>query len=304
MGQPELHRPEAVAPYGEEPVGSSPTGAGRAEGAEAPTSTSGQRRRVATLPLLGNRQSLRTLLIGLSVVILFGLWWYGSTLFPAYLLPGPQPVWASFTNAWGRGVWTFEVATTLLHMVVAFGIVIAVGLPIGIVIGRFWFIEDLSRVAMIFLQTVPTIVLIVLALIIIGSNDTAVVAVTVASGFTYFTLNVIQGTKAIDHDLIEMGRAYGARELTLMRTILLPSVVPYFLAAGRITLGVAWQVTLFSEYLMGTRGIGFQVSAAIKLLDTASVFMWGLSVVLLTIAFEYGIFRPIERYLTRHMRRD
>jgi ABC-type nitrate/sulfonate/bicarbonate transport system permease component len=62
-------------------------------------------------------------------------------------------------------------------------------------------------------------------------------------------------------------------------------------------------VTLFAEYLMGTKGIGFQVSTAIKLLDTATVFSWGLSVVALTIAFEYGIFRPIEAFLTRHTRR-
>ena len=80
-----------------------------------------------------------------------------------------------------------------------------------------------------------------------------------------------------------------------MRSIIVPSVVPYFLAGGRITLGVAWQVTLFGEYLMGTPGIGFQVSAAIKLLDTASVYAWGLSVVILTIAFEYGVFLGCSR---------
>jgi ABC-type nitrate/sulfonate/bicarbonate transport system permease component len=201
-------------------------------------------------------------------------------------------------------VWVFEVTSTLGHMVVAFGITLGLGLPAGIVIGRSWVVEELTRVTLIFLQTAPTIVLIVLALVVIGTNDTGVVVVTAASCFTYFTLNVIQGTKAIDQDLIEMGRAYGASELALMRSVLLPSVVPYFLAASRITLGVAWQVTLFSEFLMGTRGVGFQVSSAIKLLDTASVFQWGLSIVLLTVAFEYGVFRPVERFLTRHARRE
>ncbi len=251
-----------------------------------------------------NRQTWRLALIAASVGMLIGGWAYGSSIFPSYILPGPGPVFESFSSAWTRGVWMFEVTATLGHMLSAFAIILGLGLPIGIVIGRSWVVEDLTRVALIFLQTVPTIVLIVLALVVIGTNDTGVVAVTAASGFTYFTLNVIQGTKAIDQDLIEMGRAYGAGEAALMRSVLLPSVVPYFLAASRITLGVAWQVTLFSEYLMGTRGVGFQVSTAIKLLDTASVFQWGLSIVLLTIAFEYGIFRPVERSLTRHVRRD
>ncbi|MHB8457109.1 MAG: ABC transporter permease, partial [Acidimicrobiales bacterium] len=129
------------------------------------------------------------------------------------------------------------------------------------------------------------------------------VVVTVASGFTYFLLNVIQGTRSIDRELVDMAKVYGANERVIMRTIVLPSVVPYSLAGGRITLGVAWQVTLFAEYLMGSNGVGFQVSSDVKLLDTASVFMWGLSIVLLTLLFEYGVFRPVEAYLTRYMRR-
>jgi NitT/TauT family transport system permease protein len=202
-----------------------------------------------------------------------------------------------------RGVWWSQVQSTFGHMFLAFAITIAIGLPLGIVIGRYWAVEDLTRVLLIFLQTVPTIVLIALALIFVGTTATGVIGVTVASCLTYFTLNVIQGTKAIDHDLVEMARSFKANERTVMRTIILPSVVPYFLAAGRITLGVAWQVTLFGEYLMGTPGIGFQVSTSIKLLDTASVFAWGLTVVALTIAFEYGVFRPVEWLLTRHARR-
>ena len=245
---------------------------------------------------------LRTLLVLVSVALLVAGWWFASRFYAPYILPGPSPVWDSLRDSLSRGAWWREVKATFAHMFIAFAVILGIGLPAGILIGRFWVVEDLSRVLLIFLQTVPTIVLIAFALVFIGTNDTSVIVVTVASGFTYFTLNVIQGTKAIDRDLVEMARAYNAGELTIMRSILLPSVVPYFLAAGRITLGVVWQVTLFAEYLMGTRGIGFQVSTEIKLLDTASVFAWGLTVVFLTIAFEYGIFRPVEAFLTRHTR--
>jgi NitT/TauT family transport system permease protein len=121
---------------------------------------------------------------------------------------------------------------------------------------------------------------------------------------TYFLLNVIQGTRSVDQDLLDMARAYRSSEMTIMRSVILPSVVPYVLAGARITLGVTWQITLFAEYLMGTAGVGSQVSSAIKLLDTKAVFMWGLSVVALTLAVEYGAFRPIERHLTRHRPKD
>jgi NitT/TauT family transport system permease protein len=253
------------------------------------------------------RSSLRLLVrLGLfltAVAALIGAWTIGSQHFASYILPGPGPVWDAFRSDWDRGVWMSDVQATLAHLFIAYGLTIALGLPIGILIGRFWVIEDLTRALLIFLQTVPTVILIVLVLIFVGSTATGVIAVTVASCFTYFTLNVIQGTKAIDRDLVEMARTYRANELTIMRSIILPSVVPFFLAGGRITLGVAWQVTLFGEYLMGVHGIGFQISGAIGLLSTADVYSWGISVVLLTIAFEYGVFRPIEWLLTRHTRR-
>ncbi|MFN2467223.1 MAG: ABC transporter permease [Gaiellaceae bacterium] len=249
------------------------------------------------------RLLLRALLFLLALVGLYTAWTLGSHRFEDYILPGPGPVWDSFASMWSRGVWTGQVGATLGHMFLAYGITILIGLPLGILIGRFWVVEDLSRALLIFLQTVPTVVLIALALIFVGTSATGVVSVTVASCLAYFTLNVIQGTKSIDRDLVEMARTYSANELTIMRAIVLPSVVPFFLAGGRITLGVAWQVTLFGEYLMGTPGVGFQINAAIKLLDTASVYAWGLSIVALTIAFEYGIFRPVEAFLTRHMRR-
>jgi NitT/TauT family transport system permease protein len=245
----------------------------------------------------------RIALFASALAILCVAWVIGSHHFASYILPGPAPVWDAFRSDWGRGVWISDVKATLGHMFVAYVITIAIGLPVGILIGRFWIIEDLTRPFLIFLQTAPTIVLIVLALIFVGTTASGVVAVTVASCFTYFTLNVIQGTKAIDSDLVEMARTYAASEVTIMRSIILPSVVPFFLAGARITLGVAWQVTLFGEYLMGIHGIGFQISSAIGLLSTADVYAWGLTVVVLTILLEYGIFRPVEWLLTRHARR-
>jgi NitT/TauT family transport system permease protein len=258
----------------------------------------------STAPHPLGRMALRLGLVVASVAALYVAWIFGSHHFADYILPHPDKVWASFRSMVERGVWLTQVEATLGHMFLAYAITIGIGLPLGVVIGRSWVAEDLTRALLIFLQTVPTIVLIALALIFIGTTATGVVAVTVASCLTYFTLNVIQGTKAIDQDLIEMAHAYGAKEITIMRSVILPSVVPYFLAGGRITLGVAWQVTLFGEYLMGTRGVGFQVSTYLKLLDTAAVFAWGLSIVALTIVFEYGFFRPVELFLTRHTRRS
>ncbi|MDQ3053009.1 MAG: ABC transporter permease [Actinomycetota bacterium] len=249
------------------------------------------------------RTARRGLRVLAAVVVLGVAWALIAPNYPSFVFPTPADVWASFTRAVERGVWVEQVLATLGHLGSAFAIVLVAGLPLGILIGRSIIAEDLSRVVLVFFQTVPTVVLIALALAIYGISDESVIGVTVAGSITYFLLNVIQGTRAIDRDLVDMARAYHANETTIMRTVVVPSVIPYFLAGARITLGVAWQITLFSEYLMGSAGIGFNVNTAISLLDTSTVFMWGLSVVALTLLVEYGLFRPVERRLTRHMRR-
>lgn len=288
----------------DQPPAAPPVGAGQpSQDGGAPIGAPPSAKRTRLTPG-ARRRAIRGTLSVASVVVLYLLWLWGSHHFADYILPAPAHVWSSLRDLFSRGVWWTEVTATLGHLFIAFALILAIGLPLGIVIGRQWVVEDLTRVPLIFLQTVPTVVLIALALIFLGTTSTSVVAVTVASGLSYFTLNVIQGTKSIDHDLVEMGRVYGASERRLMRTIVLPSVVPYFLAGSRVTLGVVWQVTLFGEYLMGTNGVGFQISSSIKLLDTASVFAWGLSIVALTIVFEYGLFRPVEAFLTRHSRRS
>lgn len=250
------------------------------------------------------RPWLRPARVAAAGLIIYLLWLLLAPHYPGYILPAPIDVWTSFLETFERGVWVSEVFSTLQHLVAAFGVVLVIGLPLGILIGRSAIAEDLSRISLVFLQTVPTIVLIALALVVVGADDVSVVGVAVAGSLTYFLLNVIQGTRAVDPDLVDMARAYRAPETTIMRSVVLPAVIPYFLAGARVTLGVAWQITLFSEYLMGTPGVGFQISSAIKLLDTKSVFMWGLSVVALTLLVEYGAFRPVERRLTHHSRRD
>jgi len=254
-------------------------------------------------PRVPSRALVRLALFSLGVAALVLVWTVASHYYASYILPGPGEVWDAFRSDWERGVWWSDVKATLGHMFAAYGLTIVIGLPVGVLIGRYWPVDDVTRPCLIFLQTLPTVILIVIVLIFVGSTTSGVVAVTSASCLPYCTLNVIQGTKAIDHDLVEMAKVYRANETTIMRSIIVPSVVPFFLAGARITLGVAWQVTLFAEYLMGVHGIGFQISGAIGLLETNEVWAWGVTVVLLTIAFEYGVFRPIERLLTRHTRR-
>ncbi|MHB8457110.1 MAG: ABC transporter permease, partial [Acidimicrobiales bacterium] len=140
--------------------------AGATEAMESPPLPAGAR--------VARARALRGARILASAASLIGLWWIGSHFYPNYVLPGPPDVWHSFVGTFSRGAWTANIGATLLHMFTAVAIILVVGLPVGIVIGRSAIAEDVSRVWLIFLQTVPTIVLIAIALTFIGASTKAV----------------------------------------------------------------------------------------------------------------------------------
>jgi NitT/TauT family transport system permease protein len=218
------------------------------------------------------------------------------------VLPSPGEVWSAFHDDLERGAWWDAVSATLGHVLTAFALIVAIGIPIGVAMGRLAAIEDLLRVPVILLQTIPTIALAGIALIAIGTGDSGVIAVTVASALPFFAVGIVQGTREVDPGLVQMARAYGAGEGTVVRSVVLPSLLPYVLASGRVALGVAWHVTIVAEYLLGTPAVGSAIAADIRLLDNASVFSWGLTIVAFTVVLEYGAFRPAERLLRRGLR--
>ena len=239
----------------------------------------------------------RVAVLAASFILLLGVWGVASGKLSAIVLPSPSEVWGAFRTDLWQGVWWQRVTTTFGHVGLSFLLIATIGVPIGIAMGRLWYVEDLLRVPAIFLQTIPTIAIAAIALIALGSNSSGVVFVTVASGVTYFVLTVVQGTRQVDLGMLDMARVYRASEARIVRTIVLPALVPYILAGSRIALGVAWHVALVAEYLMGAGGVGTALAADVRLLDTASLFSWGLTIVVLTIMIEYAVFRSLEQLL-------
>ena len=111
--------------------------------------------------------------------------------------------------------------------------------------------------------------------------------------------NVAQGVDATDGGLLELSRAYGFSRWRRVRLVYVPSVLPYFAAACRTSLGLAWKAGVAAEVLCLPRlAIGTQVSNAKTYLDTPGLFAWTLTVLLLSFALERvlgGLLGRLER---------
>ena len=99
--------------------------------------------------------------------------------------------------------------------------------------------------------------------------------------------NTEQGIRSTDKQLLEMARAYKMPPLARILHIYLPGITPYFLAALRSALGMAWKAGIATEaLLLPLVSIGKKIADARVSFETADMFAWTVVVILLSMVIE------------------
>ena len=165
----------------------------------------------------------------------------------------------------------------------------------------------LSRPAEILIEPVVKVVratpvasIVILTLVWISSRNLSVV-ISFMMVFPIVYSNVLEGIRNTDHDLVEAASVYRIRAFKRIRYIYVPSVIPYFNAAIRTALGLAWKSGIAAEVIALPDGsIGERVYEAKIYLSTPDLFAWTLVIIVLAFLFE-RFFLLLTRLLSRRI---
>jgi NitT/TauT family transport system permease protein len=234
---------------------------------------------------------------GLSLGALLAGWAVLGALMPENLLPGPGPAFRALRQAVESGVFLRALTATLGHLLAGTALAVAVGIVVGVLMGRVAVVEALLKDVVAVAQTVPGLIIVTLAIIAFKMTPAGIISVGFFFGLPNVVVTVWQGTRNVDPNLLEMARVYRHSEFSAMRRVVLPAILPDVVTALRVCVGILWHVTLFAEFIMGQQGFGYQISLALASFEVADIFAWGFVVVVLMVAMEYGLLRPLERAL-------
>jgi NitT/TauT family transport system permease protein len=97
--------------------------------------------------------------------------------------------------------------------------------------------------------------------------------VLIAAYFVFFIvfINTVAGFQQVPRGLLDVTRVMGASRRDQLRTVLLPSALPFVLAALRITLPAAMIGAVTGEFISSNRGLGYLTRAAAASYSTAGV---------------------------------
>jgi ABC-type nitrate/sulfonate/bicarbonate transport system permease component len=146
---------------------------------------------------------------------------------------------------------------SFLRAMAGFGAAAAIGIPLGLVLGRVQVLREFLLPAIKGIYPIPGIAWIPLAILWFGLGDAAVVFVVFATTFFPLFFSTEAGARLINPLVLDAGRCFGARGPTLFFRVVLPATVPYIITGLRIGLGGAWRMIVAGEMLASQDGIGY-----------------------------------------------
>jgi NitT/TauT family transport system permease protein len=233
-----------------------------------------------------------------SLLTMLVVWHAIAHFFPPTLLPGPIPVLKRVWDIIVSGQFAVHMVATMVRVAAGFLSSFLVSIGVGIFMGVNRTAERFFELNIVVGLTVPSLAWSVIALMWFGISELAPIFTIFIVLQPLITVNIWQGTKALDHEVIEMARAFRAGRAMVIRDVVIPQLVPYLLAATRFGLSLAWKVTVIAELLGLSNGIGYMIHYSFGIFSMLDVFAWTIAFTLVMLALEYGLLKPLEARIT------
>lgn len=213
-------------------------------------------RRASTGPADRTR---RTAVAALLPVGLFALWWAvtAAGVFLPVQLPSPAAVWSAGANLIERGELGGHVAISTQRVLIGFAIGASSGLALGAVVGLSRLADRLLGGTVSAFRAVPSLAWVPLLILWLSIGETSRITLVAIGAFFPVYTTVAAALRHVDPHLVEAGRAYGLKGITLLGQVQLPAAIPSIVAGLRLALAQSWLFLVAAELIASSEGLGF-----------------------------------------------
>lgn len=148
---------------------------------------------------------------------------------------------------------------SLRGFTLGFALALAVGVPFGIVLGRYRIFSKLFDPLLMALYTMPRLAMMPLLVVWFGVGFGATVAVVFLGAVFPILVNSAVGIREVDPVWVRAVRSFGGSEWQIFRKVLLPGTVPQMMTGVRLGVGRGLLGMVVSEMYASTEGIGGQI---------------------------------------------
>ena len=183
-----------------------------------------------------------------------------------------------------QGYWK-ETTETLALVLAATFVCMVIGVPLGIAAARRAWVYSIMRPILDLMQTIPTFVYLIPALILFGLGTVPGLIATVIFAIPAPIRLTRLGIISTPPSLVEAAESFGATPTQVLRKVELPFATPQIMAGLTQTIMLSLSMVVISA-LVGAAGLGVPVVRALNTVNVAKGFESGLCIVILAIILD------------------
>jgi sulfonate transport system permease protein len=198
--------------------------------------------------------------LGLVLPLMLALGWEAVVYFGwsnGRLVPPPSKVIATIVVLAQSGELTRHILATLSRVAIGFAFGVVAGTAFGAISGYWVLARQLLDPTIQALRAIPSIAWVPLFILWLGIFETSKVALIAVGVFFPVYLGVMGAILAVDRKIVEVGRIFRLSGPAMIRRILLPAVLPAYVVALRVGLGLGWMFVVAAEFMGASEGLGY-----------------------------------------------
>src|SRR5712691_10426596 len=210
----------------------------------------------------------------------------------------PSEIAVAFAGLVKDGELQQHFTVSAVEFLVGLGLSVAVGLPLGVLLGRVRWLDDLFDPFVTSLNATPRIVWLPLLILWFGIGVWSKVMIVFHGAVSPLLVNTYEGVRNADRVLVNVVRSFGGSEWQVARIVVLPGALPYVVAGLRLAIGRAILGVVVGEFVGASRGLGYMIAAAASSYRADVMFAGILVLMALSLALTFSV-QAVEARLAR-----
>ncbi len=187
------------------------------------------------------------------------------------ILPAPTAILARIWEL-RESLFLKHLPETLTTILLGWGLAILIGTVLAVLMHLSPVLEAMLHPVLLVTQTIPVMCISPLFVIWLGYTVQARLIAVVLSCFFAITLNTWQGLESVDRRKKEWMQTCGAGKFSIFLHLEVPTALPYFMTALKMTLPWAVVDAAVAEWLGADQGLGYFSKRMITKMDGSGVF--------------------------------
>ncbi|WP_421106043.1 ABC transporter permease [Streptomyces sp. NEAU-S77] len=191
-----------------------------------------------------------------SVLAGVAVWQLLAVTYGSALVASPGETLSAARELAADGTLVNSVIASGRRILIGWGLGLAVGVPVGLLIGQIPLVRHLLDPYIEFFRFIPPVAFVTLAVVWLGIGESSKVVLIFYTSVFIVTLNTSAGVMAVNESKLRAAASLGASRRQILRCVVLPSTVPHIVTGARLAMGNSFLTIVSAEIVASQVGLG------------------------------------------------